>query len=45
MRPRFVRRIDRLLFSRQVRQDRLEKIADVAIAVTIGLSLAAVLWG
>jgi hypothetical protein len=24
MRPRFVRRIDRLLFSRQVRQDRLE---------------------
>jgi len=44
-RPRFLRRIDRMLFTSHAGQDRLENFAVVAMAATIALSLAAIFWG
>lgn len=45
MKPSFFNRIDRRIFTGESAPTAFERFCDVALAVVIALSLAAILWG
>jgi hypothetical protein len=45
MKPSFFNRFDRRIFTGESAPTLLERVCDVVLAVSIALSLAAILWG